>query len=80
MLLYIIHLYILYPHTQLDVQDFDDIKSGYKIVFRFAENPFFSDAVLEKTFSFDEEGALSVRSTMPSWKPGKVGVLMSLRC
>lgn len=57
------------------MEDFDDIKSGYRIVFRFRDNPWFAEGALEKTFRFDEEGQLSVSATTPAWKPNMVSAV-----
>lgn len=59
-------------HAQIDVQDFDDIKSGYRIIFHFRDNPWFEEGALEKTFKFDDEGRLTITATAPSWKPDMV--------
>ena len=53
--------------------DFDDIKSGFKITFNFRENVYFSDEQLSKTFNYSEDGVLTIRGTVPQWKPGMVG-------
>lgn len=37
---------------KLEVEEFEDIKSGYKINFHFEENPFFSNEVLTKIACF----------------------------
>ena len=59
---------------RVDVQEFDDIKSGYKINFHFdsAKNPFFENDVLTKEFHLNENGEPSCQSTKIKWKPGKV--------
>lgn len=46
----------------LDVEEFEDIKSGYKIKLRFAENPYFKNDIIVKEFhmiSGDEQVASS---------------------
>jgi hypothetical protein len=35
--------YVLLLLLQVDVEDFDDIKSGFRVKFTFAENPFFTN-------------------------------------
>jgi hypothetical protein len=35
---------------QLEVEEFEDIKSGYKISLTFAPNPYFSNTILFKEF------------------------------
>ena len=41
---------------QVEVDEFEDIKSGYKINFHFSENPFFSNSVLVKEFHLATTG------------------------
>jgi template-activating factor I len=56
-----------------EVQEFEDIKSGYKINFYFDhnKNPFFENEVLSKEFHLNENGEPSCKSTSIKWKPGK---------
>jgi len=58
---------------KVEVQEFDDIKSGYKINFYFdhAANPFFENEVLSKEFHLNDNGEPSCNSTPIKWKPGK---------
>mmetsp|Transcript_15144 Transcript_15144/g.25936 ORF Transcript_15144/g.25936 Transcript_15144/m.25936 type:complete len:235 (+) Transcript_15144:38-742(+) len=56
--------------VELDVEDFDDLKSGYKITFTFSENPYFSNKTLSKEFRYTQEGELEVTPTPIQWKPG----------
>ncbi|KAJ9511327.1 hypothetical protein QJQ45_029738 [Haematococcus lacustris] len=57
--------------TQLDVEDSEDIKSGYSITFTFApDNPFFSEAQLTKRFVYSEDGTLDIQGTVPTWAEG----------
>lgn len=35
---------------KLEVEEFDDIKSGYRINFHFDENPYFENKILTKEF------------------------------
>ena len=62
---------------KVDVQEFEDIKSGYKINFHFenAKNPFFENEVLSKEFHLNENGEPTCKSTQIKWKPGKVSTL-----
>jgi hypothetical protein len=54
---------------QLNVADFDDVKSGFVISFAFEDgNPFLVDAALAKEFRFTADGSLSVSSTVPQWR------------
>lgn len=56
---------------ELDVQDNQDVKSGYRIRFTWAEdNPYFTDQELCKEFTFADDGTLSVQGTQIHWKPG----------
>jgi len=57
--------------TGLEVQEFDDIKSGYKIVFTFAENPFFSNTSISKSFHVTELGEPTSEADAIEWKAGK---------
>jgi len=57
--------------TKLEVQEFDDIKSGYKINFHFNSNPYFENDMLSKEFHLNEAGEPSSNSTELKWKPGK---------
>jgi len=61
--------------TELEVEEFEDIKSGYKVTLRFKENPFFTNDVLVKEFHITDETAESEGtpsfSTEIKWKPGK---------
>ena len=44
----------------------------YLFVQHFDENPFFTNKCLTKEFHLVESGELSAKSTVVSWKPGKV--------
>jgi template-activating factor I len=57
--------------SNMQVSENDDIKSGYKIVFEFKENPFFSNLVLEKELKLNDSGEPECSSTAINWKPGK---------
>lgn len=62
--------------TKVEVEEFEDIKSGYKICFHFKENPYFSNKVLSKEFHLgtsaeDEIGDPTSKSTEVSWSEGK---------
>ncbi|KAK4490710.1 hypothetical protein RD792_001410 [Penstemon davidsonii] len=54
----------------LDVEDFQDLKSGYCITFNFQPNPFFENTKLTKTIKFFDEGTLSATGTAIIWKDG----------
>ena len=65
-------------------EDLDDgeeersvIRTGYKLIFTFQPNPFFSDTVLTKTYHMHEDDASgeqlydNTEATKPNWFPGK---------
>lgn len=58
---------------KVEVQEFEDIKSGYKINFNFDhnKNPFFENETISKEFHLNENGEPSCKSTQIKWKPGK---------
>jgi template-activating factor I len=58
---------------RVDVQEFEDIKSGYKINFHFDSqaNPFFENECLSKEFHLNENGEPTCKSTLIKWRPGK---------
>ncbi|CAD7699081.1 unnamed protein product [Ostreobium quekettii] len=60
----------LFYLSEVMVDDSEDIKSGFKITFRFKANPYFEDAELQKSVNFAEDGTLHVDGTPPSWKEG----------
>ncbi|XP_012277622.1 protein SET isoform X2 [Orussus abietinus] len=53
--------------NKLEVEEFEDIKSGYRINFHFDENPYFENSVLTKEFHL---GASASQSTPIHWKEG----------
>merc|ERR1719348_2213395 len=55
---------------KLDVEEFEDIKSGFKIQFFFSENPYFSTNVLCKEFQLGSSGDPNSKSTEIAWKDG----------
>lgn len=56
--------------TKLEVEEFEDIKSGYKIIFHFSENPYFSNSSLCKEFQLGSTGDPTSSSTEIGWKEG----------
>ena len=59
---------------KLDVQEFEDIKSGYRITFYFRANEYFENSVLSKEFFLNgkNESATPIsESTKILWKEGK---------
>ncbi|KAJ0099958.1 hypothetical protein Patl1_21922 [Pistacia atlantica] len=63
------HKIFKYMHS-LDVEDFEDVKSGYSITFNFRENPYFENTKLTKTFKFLDEGTTKITGTTIKWKEG----------
>ncbi|XP_055906186.1 protein SET [Eupeodes corollae] len=66
----------LHSLTKLEVEEFEDIKSGYRINFHFDENPYFENKVLTKEFHLGSGAAEnsdhpSSTSTSIQWKEGK---------
>lgn len=53
--------------NKLEVEEFEDIKSGYRINFHFDENPYFENDVLTKEFHL---GSSASQSTPIRWKEG----------
>ncbi|KFD47174.1 hypothetical protein M514_11943 [Trichuris suis] len=53
--------------SKLEVEEFDDIKSGYRLKFYFDENPFFENDVLIKEFHLGQADPVS-SSTEIKWK------------
>ncbi|XP_068929952.1 protein SET-like [Petaurus breviceps papuanus] len=61
----------LHHLTRIEVIEFEDVKSGYRIDFYFNENPYFENKVISKEFHLDESGDLASKSTEIHWKSGK---------
>ncbi|XP_074067871.1 protein SET-like [Macrotis lagotis] len=57
--------------ARIQVTEFQDAKSGYRIEFYFDENPFFDNKVISKEYYLDESGDLTSKSCEIDWKPGK---------
>lgn len=56
--------------SKLEVEEFEDIKSGYRINFHFDENPYFENDVLTKEFHLGSSGDPASQSTGIRWKEG----------
>ncbi|KAK0083347.1 hypothetical protein PV325_008949 [Microctonus aethiopoides] len=56
--------------NKLEVEEFEDIKSGYRINFYFDENPYFANEILTKEFHLGSSGDPTSRSTSIRWKDG----------
>ena len=54
--------------SKLEVEEFEDIKSGYKIKFYFSTNPYFSTESLCKEFQLGSSGDPTSSSTDIEWK------------
>ncbi|XP_016932133.3 protein SET [Drosophila suzukii] len=67
----------LHALNKLEVEEFEDIKSGYRINFHFDENPYFENKVLTKEFHLNSAAASengdwpASTSTPIKWKEGK---------
>lgn len=57
--------------SKLDVEEFEDIKSGYKIKLHFRENSFFSNDELVKEFRLGATGEPTSVATPIKWKNGQ---------
>uniref|UniRef100_A0AAZ3R3N0 Protein SET n=1 Tax=Oncorhynchus tshawytscha TaxID=74940 RepID=A0AAZ3R3N0_ONCTS len=66
--------------TRVEVTEFEDIKSGYRIDFYYDENPYFENKVLSKEFHLNESGDPSSKSTEIKWKSGKVFHVSIFKC
>ena len=54
--------------SKLEVEEFEDIKSGYKIKFHFSTNPYFTNDSLCKEFQLGTTGDPTSSSTPIEWK------------
>lgn len=55
---------------RIEVEEFDDIKSGYRIKFVFKENPYFTNTDIYKEFHLSTTGEPASQSTPIKWKTG----------
>jgi len=53
------------------VEDFDNIKEGHRISFKFKPNPWFSNHLITKEFRINDNGELAVVPPKVDWKEGK---------
>ncbi|XP_051217665.1 NAP1-related protein 1 [Lolium perenne] len=59
----------IFKHLEsIDVDEFQDIKSGYSITMTFSSNQYFEDTKLTKTLSFSDDGNITVKATSIKWK------------
>lgn len=56
---------------RVEVAEFEDIKSGYRIDFYFDENPYFENKILSKEFHLNDTGDPVSKSSEIKWKPGE---------
>jgi len=56
--------------NKLEVEECEDIKSGYKINLHFDQNPYFEDKLLTKEFHIGSNGDPESKSTKIRWKEG----------
>merc|ERR1712018_121463 len=56
--------------NKLEVEEFEDIKSGYRIKLYFDKNPYFDNDVLTKEFHLGSSGDPASQSTPIQWKEG----------
>jgi len=56
--------------NKLEVEEYEDIKSGYRIKLYFDDNPYFENDVLTKEFHLGTSGDPASQSTPISWKEG----------
>lgn len=54
--------------TSVEVEEFEDIKSGYSIKFVFSENPYFENDKVEKKFMLSDSGEQTCKSSSITWK------------
>ena len=62
---------VLHYLTRVEVTEFEEIKSGYRIDFYSDENPYFKNKIPLKEFHLNESGEPSSKSTEIKWKLGK---------
>ncbi|KAL5278110.1 SET family protein [Megaselia abdita] len=60
----------LHSLWKLEVEEFSNIKSGYKISFHFSPNKYFENEVLTKEFHLGKEEGPHSKSTPIKWKEG----------
>jgi len=56
--------------NKLEVEEFDDIKSGYRIKLYFDKNPYLDNEILQKEFHLGSSGDPASQSTPIHWKEG----------
>jgi len=56
--------------SKLEVEEFEDIKSGYRIKLFFEKNPYFDNEIITKEFHLGSTGDPASQSTAINWKEG----------
>jgi len=56
--------------NKLEVEEYEDIKSGFKIIFFFETNPYFENESLVKEYQLDSKGDPTSLSSEIKWKEG----------
>jgi len=54
--------------SSVEVEEFEDIKSGYRIKFHFSGNPYFENDLICKEFMLSDNGEQTCKSTDIRWK------------
>jgi len=54
--------------SSVEVEEFEDIKSGYRIKFHFSSNPYFDNELICKEFMLSDSGEQTCKSTKILWK------------
>ncbi|TRY63026.1 hypothetical protein TCAL_05568, partial [Tigriopus californicus] len=57
--------------NKLEVEEYEDIKSGYRIKLHFDKNPYFDNEILTKEFQLGSSGDPASISTLIQWKEGQ---------
>ena len=56
----------------IELTEFEDVKSGYRIDFCFNENSYFKSKILSKEFHLNESGDSSSKCAEIKWKPERI--------
>jgi len=72
----------LHHLTQIEVEEFEDIKSGYRLKFSFNPNPYFQNAIVVKEFNWSPDSEPKIKTTEVTWKKGvkKLGRRANSNC
>jgi template-activating factor I len=54
--------------SSLEVEEAEDVKSGFKITLTFNKNPYFSNSTLWKQYSINEAGDMKITASTIEWK------------